>query len=258
VTAPILPGCEPWSADGGANGVLVLHGFTGNPQSMRPVAEALADAGFTVDLPLLPGHGTSLDDMVETRWEDWSGAAEAHFQALAARCDRVAVVGLSMGGTLTCWLAERHQHVPGIALINPLVQPPAVELLEGAQALLDAGVATIDGIGSDIKKEGAAESAYAGTPLAAGLSLFEAVAGVEAALGDIHCPVLLLSSREDHVVDPVNGDVVEANVRGPVERIVLEDSYHVATLDNDAPRIESAVVAFATAVLGGPGGTAGR
>ena len=91
-------------------------------------------------------------------------------------------------------------------------------------------------------------------PVAAGLSLFEAAADVEAHLADIHCPVLLLSSREDHVVDSGNGDVVEARVSGPVERIWLEDSYHVATLDNDAPLIEAKVVEFATAVLGGPGG----
>ena len=249
-----MQGCEPWSAEGGSNGVLVLHGFTGNPQSMRPLAQAFAAAGFTVDLPLLPGHGTAVEDMIPTRWDDWSGAAEAHFQALAARCDRVLVAGLSMGGALTCWLAERHPHLPGIVLVNPMVQAPAVELIEGGQALLDAGVATIDGIGSDIKKEGPVEAAYPGTPLAAGLSLFEAVADIGAHLGDIHCPVLLFSSREDHVVDPVNGDVLETAVRGPVERIVLEDSYHVATLDNDAPLIEARTVEFLGAVLGGPGG----
>jgi carboxylesterase len=248
-----MQGCEPWSAEGGSNGVLVLHGFTGNPQSMRPLAEAFAAAGFTVDLPLLPGHGTAIEDMIPTRWDDWSGAVEAHFQALAARCDRVLVAGLSMGGALTCWLAERHPHLPGIVLVNPLVQPPAVELLEGGQALLDAGVDTIDAIGSDIKKVGPVEAAYPGTPLAAGLSLFGAVADVEAHLGDIHCPVLLFSSREDHVVDPVNGDVLEATVSGPVERIMLEDSYHVATLDNDAPLLEAKAVEFALAVLGGPG-----
>jgi carboxylesterase len=222
---------------------------------MRPVAEALAAAGFTVDLPLLPGHGTSIEDMIPTRWEDWSAAAEAHFHALAARCDHVMVVGLSMGGSLTCWLAERHKHLAGIALVNPLVRSPA-ELLEGGRALLDAGIETIDGIGSDVKKEGLVELAYPGTPLAAGISLFEAVVDIEAHLDDIHCPVLLLSSREDHVVNPVNGDVVEAAVSGPVERIMLEDSYHVATLDNDALLIEAEVVRFATATLRGPGAIA--
>ena len=256
VTAPIISGAEPWSAEGGPNGVLVLHGFTGNPQSMRSLAEALAAAGLTVELPLLPGHGTAIEDMVPTRWEDWSGSAEAHFQALAARCDHVAVVGLSMGGTLTCWLAERHPHLSGIALVNPLIHAPDAEFRTGVAALVEAGTPTFDGIGSDIKKEGSVEAAYPGTPLAAVLSLFEAADGVEAALADIHCPTLLLSSREDHVVDPVSGDVVERTVSGPVERVWLEDSYHVATLDNDAPLIEAAVVEFATTVLGATGATA--
>ena len=83
------------------------------------------------------------------------------------------------------------------------------------------------------------------------LSLFDGADGVEAALADIHCPVLVLSSREDHVVESVSGDVVVDGVSGPVERVWLEDSYHVATLDNDAPLIESRVVAFVGAVFGG-------
>jgi len=253
VTAPIIPGAEPWSAAGGDHGVLVLHGFTGNPQSMRPLAEACAAAGFTVELPLLPGHGTSVEDMLPTRWEDWSGAAEAHFQALAARCGKVVVTGLSMGGTLTCWLAERHPHLAGIAVVNPMIQAPDEEFRQGIGALLDAGTEVFDAIGSDIKMEGTVEHAYPGTPLAPVLSLFEGADEVLADLGSIHCPTLLLSSREDHVVDPVSGDVLEASTSGPVERVHLENSYHVATLDNDAALIERSVVDFALEVMGGPG-----
>ena len=89
MAAPIMSGAEPWSSEGGSHGALVLHGFTGNPQSMRPLAMALGNAGFTVDLPLLPGHGTSVADMIPTRWEDWSEAAEAAYQGLSARCDKV-------------------------------------------------------------------------------------------------------------------------------------------------------------------------
>jgi len=72
----------------------------------------MADAGFTVELPLLPGHGTSIEDMVTTRWADWSAAAERAYEELAARCSAVVVAGLSMGGTLTLWLAERHPRSP--------------------------------------------------------------------------------------------------------------------------------------------------
>ena len=87
--------------------------------------------------------------------------------------------------------------------------------------------------------------------MAALLSLLEGADGVEAALADIHCPVLLLSSREDHVVESVSGDVLEAKVSGPVDRVWLEDSYHVATLDNDAPLVEDRVTAFVASVFGG-------
>jgi carboxylesterase len=253
MTAPLVPGAEPWSSSEGSHGVLILHGFTGNPQSMRPLAESVGAAGFSVDLPLLPGHGTAVEDMVPTRWEDWSGAAEGAYQRLARRCDRVAVAGLSMGGTLTCWLAEEHPEILGIAVINPLVDPPSEEFLDGIRGLLASGTEVIDGIGSDIAKEGAAEAAYAGTPLAAVLSLFDGVSAVALRLGQILCPTLLLSSRSDHVVDPASGDLLERSVSGPVDRVHLERSFHVATLDWDAPLIEERVVAFAGRVLGGPG-----
>src|SRR5580704_7049564 len=104
-SAPVLPGAESTSFPGGPVGVLVLHGFTGNPTSMRALAEALAEAGYAVELPRLPGHGTAVEDMLPTRWVDWSGAAEAAFADLAGRCAKVAVAGLSMGGTLAAWLA---------------------------------------------------------------------------------------------------------------------------------------------------------
>ena len=253
MTAPIITGAEPWSHRGGTHGVLVLHGFTGNPQSMRPLAEAVAAAGFTVDLPLFPGHGTAVEDMVPTRWDDWSAAAEAAYQGLAGRCDKVVVTGLSMGGTLSCWLAEHHPEIDGIAVVNPLVDPPPAEFTDGIRALIDAGTEVIDGIGSDIAKDGSTEAAYPRTPLAAALSLFEGVATVAPHLGDIHCPTLLLSSRQDHVVDPVSGDMLAAGVAGPIERVHLENSYHVATLDNDAPLIEQKVVDFVIKVMGGTG-----
>ena len=68
MSASIIPGAEPYSTTGDTRGALVLHGFTGNPQSMRGLALALADAGFTVEMPLLPGHGTVIEDMLDTRW----------------------------------------------------------------------------------------------------------------------------------------------------------------------------------------------
>src|ERR1700709_2358491 len=105
MTIDVLAGAEPWSFEGGRAGALCIHGFTGNPNSMRPVAEAFAAAGLSVELPRLPGHGTTVDEMMTTTWADWSGEAEAAYQRLAARTDAIVVAGLSMGGTLTLWLA---------------------------------------------------------------------------------------------------------------------------------------------------------
>jgi carboxylesterase len=242
--APVMQGAEPFSAAGGPEGVLVLHGFTGNPFSMRGLAEKLAEAGHTVELPLLPGHGTAVQDMIETRWADWSAAAEAAYADLAGRCQSVAVVGLSMGGTLSCWLAERHAEISGIAVINPLVEPATDDLVAAVQSLLDAGTLVMDGIGSDIAMPGASELSYPGTPVAPLLSLFDAVRGVSADLSSVRCPVLLLSSRDDHVVPPSNGDLLAASVSGPCERVWLERSFHVATLDYDREEIERHTVTF--------------
>jgi carboxylesterase len=251
VTAPLLPGAEPFSATGGPDSVLVLHGFTGSPASMRGVAEKLADAGLTVELPRLPGHGTAVDDLVPCRWADWTAAAETAYQELAARSARVAVVGLSMGGSLTCWLAERHPEISGIAVVNPLVEPPDDELRSAIHDMLDAGVSIAPSIGSDIAQPGVAELGYDGTPLAAALSLFEGVEDVALALGDIRCPVLLLSSREDHVVPSTNGDLLAASVAGPCERVWLERSYHVATMDYDRDEVEVRTVSFVIGVTAG-------
>ena len=249
MTAPILPGAEPYSAIGDARGALVLHGFTGNPQSMRGLALALADAGLTVELPLLPGHGTDIADMVGTRWEDWSAAAEAAYDELASRCDSVVVVGLSMGGSLSVWLAERHPEIAALALVNPLIVPPDQDAVAFIESMVDAGDEVAPGIGSDIAQEGVAESAYPELPLRAALSLFRGAAQVEAGLASVTCPVLLFSSTQDHVVPPVSGDRLVEGVSGPVERIVLERSFHVATLDYDRDEIEVRTVEFATGVL---------
>jgi carboxylesterase len=251
VSAPVLPGAEPYSSTGGPDGALVLHGFTGNPHSMRALAELLAAEGLTVELPLLPGHGTAVADMVPTRWADWSRAAESAYCDLAERCSRVVVVGLSMGGALSCWLAERHVEVAGLVLVNPLVEPVPAELRDGLTAMLDAGSELLPGIGSDIAEEGVEEGAYAETPLAAAASLFDALPALAAGLTTISCPVLLFSSREDHVVAPSSGDLLQAEVTGPVERIWLEHSYHVATLDADRGEIEARTVTFVRHLLAG-------
>jgi carboxylesterase len=216
---------------------------------MRGLALALAGAGLTVELPLLPGHGTDVADMVPTRWEDWSAAAEAAYLALAARCESVAVVGLSMGGTLAVWLCERHPEIAALVLVNPLVEPPDADTMAFIDAMIEGGDEVAPGIGSDIALEGAVESAYPGLPLRAARSLFAGAGQVAAQLSSVTAPVLLFSSTQDHVVAPVSGDRLVAGVKGPLERITLERSFHVATLDYDKDEIEARTVKFVTDLL---------
>ena len=132
---------------------------------MRGLALALADAGLSVELPLLPGHGTDISDMLPTRWKDWSDAAEAAYAELAARCDSVVVVGLSMGGMLSVWLAEHHPEIAAIAVVNPLVAPPDGGTIALVESMIENDEEVAPGIGSDIAMEGAVESAYPGLPL---------------------------------------------------------------------------------------------
>src|SRR5205807_1044660 len=175
MTAPVMPGAEPWSAPGGPHGALVLHGFTGCPQSMRGLAQAFSAAGFAVELPLLPGHGTAVDDMIPTRWSDWSATAERAYQDLAGRCDKVVVAGLSMGGTLASWLAAAHPEVAGAVLVNPAVEPPAESFVEMMSKALEAGSETIPGVGGDLADPDAHELAYDLVPVRAALSLWDAL-----------------------------------------------------------------------------------
>lgn len=245
-----MAGAAPFSATGGPDGVLVLHGFTGTPASVRGVAERLADAGLSVEAPLLPGHGTAVEDLVPYRWADWTAAADDAFAALEARCSRMVVVGLSMGGTLACWLAESHPQVSGMVVVNPFLAPTE-EIRHGARAFFDAGTAIAPGIGADVADPAVEETGYNGSPLAAALSLFDGADAVVAALAEIRCPVLLFSSRQDHVVPTTNGDLLVAGVGGPCERVWLERSYHVATLDYDRDEVEARTVSFVIGVTAG-------
>ena len=248
--ANLIPGAEPWSHDGGPVGVLVLHGFTGNPGSMRALAERLAAAGHTVDLPLLPGHGTTIEDMIPTGWPDWSAAAESHYRALAARCDEVVVVGLSMGGALTAWLGSEHPEIAGLVCINAVVSvPPGMR--EAVEEVLATGADRFDGIGSDIADPAAHESAYSATPLAPLLTLFDASASLGDRLTKITSPMLIVTSTNDHVVPPENSDILAREVSGPVERMRCERSYHVVTQDYDKELVFSSTLDFVAKVTAG-------
>ncbi|MFN8170251.1 MAG: alpha/beta fold hydrolase [Candidatus Nanopelagicales bacterium] len=246
----VVPGAEPWSADGDGTGVLVIHGFTGSPASVRPWAAELAAQGWTVRVPRLPGHGTRWQDMNLTTWQDWYAEVDAALADLRARCDHVFVMGLSMGGTLTLRLAEQHgAEIAGIVLVNPSIHTERIDRF--ALPLVQRFVASFPGISNDIAKPGQDEVAYDRLPLKAAYSLSQLWSVTKAGIASITQPVLLFRSLNDHVVEPSNAAYILANVSSAdVTEVVLPDSYHVATLDHDAPLIVRDSIAFVRRLVG--------
>jgi carboxylesterase len=245
---PVLPGAEPIDLPGGPVGVLLSHGFTGTTQSMRPWAEHLSGAGFTVAAPRLPGHGTSWQDMNKTGWADWYGEVERAFDDLRGRCSSVFAMGLSMGGTLVLALAEqRAGQVAGLVTVNAALASERKDV-KYLLPVLAKFLPSFKGVGSDIKKAGVTELAYPKVPLKAFVSLYAAQADVRRDLHKITCPVLAYRSSIDHVVEPISGRVLlEGCAGGTIEERALDNSYHVATLDNDAPAIFEGSVEFVRA-----------
>jgi carboxylesterase len=257
---PVLPGAEPFRHEGGETGVLLCHGFTGSPQSLRPWAEYLAERGLTVSLPLLPGHGTRWQDMALTGWQDWYAEVDRELRALRERCTEVFVAGLSMGGALALRLAAKHgDAVRGVVVVNPAnrMHGLAPYALPVARHLLR----TTPGIADDIAKEGAHELGYDRVPLHSAHSLRQFFRLVDGELPQVTQPLLLLRSAEDHVVPAADSARVLSRVSATdVTEIVLEQSYHVATLDHDAERIFEESFAFIGRLATGIGkeGTAAR
>lgn len=203
-----------------------------------------------MSLPLLPGHGTDWRDCNRTTWQDWYATVDAAFQRLREQCRQVFVCGLSMGGTLALRLAEEHgAQMAGIVLVNP-----AVAMLRWDAKFLPVlahVVPSVAAIGNDIAKPGILEGAYDRTPVKATASLRRFQNLVRADLGKVTQPLLLLHSAQDHVVEPANSAMVLSGVSATdVREIVLTESYHVATLDHDAPLIFDATVEFIERITG--------
>ncbi len=242
---PVMPGAEAYAHDGGPTGVLLCHGFTGSPQSLRPWAEYLAKAGLSVSLPRLPGHGTTWQEMARTRWEDWFAEVDRAFDELQARTEEIFVMGLSMGGCLALRLAElRGPAVRGLVLVNPSVTVDN-KLLFAVVPVLKLVVPSVKGIASDIKNPAAAEVGYDRTPVKAAATLPGLWKTTQQHLAELTQPVLAFHSTEDHVVGPASLKLLTGTLpAGQIEVRELADSYHVATLDNDAEAIFTGSLEF--------------
>jgi carboxylesterase len=248
---PIQPGAEEFRATGGRTAVLVLHGFTGSPRSVRPWAEGLAAAGFTVHAPRLPGHGTSWQELNRTRWQDWYAVAEAALSRLRADGHEVVVAGLSAGGGLAVRLAQtRPGDVRGVVAVNPSVRgdDPMLRLLPVVRWVLPS----VGAIGDDIARPGVSEGAYPRTPLHAAWSLTRMWREVRADLDRVRAPLLVFVSAVDNVVPRVSTTTLVSGVASPDVTVVeLSRSRHVATLDHEADLVVARSVDFVHRVAAG-------
>ena len=252
-TPAIIEGAEPWSSPGsGTNarvGVVVMHGFSGNPVSTRPLAEAIAAEGYTVELPRLPGHGTSWRDLARTRYPDWMGEAKRVVRDLRARSDHVVYVGFSVGGTLGLDLAaDPGNGIDALVTINALVldrTDPVAKLAPVLQYVVPVVPAKLAGIAPNDIAKGGDERAYPYVPSKAAYSLTAALPRIRAGMKNITLPILIAHSKGDHTVPPANSAAI-AKAVASVDKteLTLERSFHVATLDHDAALLEQAVTDF--------------
>lgn len=239
------PDAQPFLLEGGDTGFVFLHGFTSTPQSVREVAQHVhALSGATVHCPLLAGHGETPAALAKTGQCDWIASAEAALETLSSRCGRVIVGGLSLGATLSLNLAARMPNqIQGVVSVNGstgLYRPEVVAPLYEAD-----GADYLPGIGSNIAEPGMSEICYDQIPRDTLKERFLLTNATGAMLPLITQPILILQSRQDHVVDPKNAPRIATSVASSEIRLGwLEQSYHVATLDYDRGLIAERIARF--------------
>jgi carboxylesterase len=242
------------SGDGPRTGVVLSHGFTGSPHGLRTWAHAFAAAGFAVRMPLLPGHGTRWQDLARTRWQQWHTALDQAYLDLEAHCDHVFAAGLSMGGALALRIAASRP-VAGVILVNPalVIDDPRAPLA----GILKLVMKSTPAIANDILKEGMDEGAYARTPVAAAHEMNKMFRDTARLLPRITVPVQVYRSTVDHIVSDASIATLRRGLaHAPLDLVHLHNSYHVATLDNDAEQIFQGSVDFIRHVLDGAGAAA--
>ncbi len=235
-TAP--PGwMQDWSAQGSGKhariGVLLVHGFTGAPPSMRPWGEFLHSKGYTVRVPLLPGHGTKPEDLNKVKWQQWPDKVQSELEELYKTCDHVFIVGLSMGGGTSLYAAtQNNERLTGMILVNPMIH---VAFLPHQLAYVISHFQKLrSSVGNDIKRPGITEHGYDALPTRGIYELLKMLKITRKNLGKVTIPVQLFHSVEDHTLPVSNTEIIMKGLGSSNKsRIELVNSYHVATLDYD-------------------------
>lgn len=242
----ILPGAGAYWFEGNDIGCLLIHGFTGTPQNVRPLADYLARRGLAVSVPRMPGHGTTVADLDTTGPEDWLAAAEGALSDMRERCSTVFVAGISMGGTIALELARRFPDLPGVVVMAAPVLP--LEALEPVvqapdrPATIPAPWATVGVLTEDV---GVGGIAYLEMPLGALERGMQLMADVRGGLGEVTVPALLIYGDADQIVDKANGPfVLDAIATADKRLLSLPQSSHEVTLDVDRERVMVEVYDF--------------
>ncbi len=225
-------------------GVLILHGLGGTPHSVLPITAAIHGAGYATVAPTLVGHGTSPTELEQRTWGDWLDSVNTVADELSKRCTGIVVIGQSMGGTLALQLAATRTDVRGVATINAPALPADPDSTEQLEYLIGRGRTMQPAGAADIRDPQAHDSAYPDLPLRSLLEMAAGAALVNALLPTLTMPVMVVSGDHDSVVDPTNSDAIAANVRGPVNRLRLANSAHVAALDLDRGQLCRALLTW--------------
>lgn len=233
----VLEGAEEFALGDGPTGALLVHGYTGSPQSMRPLGEYLAERGVAVLGPRLPGHGTTWEDLAPTTHADWTDAVETAFTRMAAERDEVFLVGLSFGGALCLDLAARYpDRVAGIVTLAGFVRShdPRRFFARTIRRL----VRSVPGVANDIADPDQREIAYDRLPTTSTYWMLRFLRRARMGLAAVTSPILVVHSRNDHTVHPSNANLIYDSVSSEDKEIVwLDRSYHVITLDMDRDEV---------------------
>ena len=218
-------------------GVVLVHGFTGSPAAMRPWAEFLNARGYSVRVPLLPGHGTEPADLNEIEWPEWPAKVLSEISELQKHCSQIFVAGLSMGGGTTLQVASTIQdQLSGIILVNPMIHVRGIS--PQLAYVISRGIKFGKSVGNDIKRKGVTEYSYDKMPYRGIYQLLTMLKLTRAALPSIKVPMQLFHSVDDHTLPVSNTEIIMREIGSPNKsRIELLNSYHVATIDYDADLI---------------------
>lgn len=260
-TAAVTPGADAIDLqEEGSHGVLLLHGFGDTPQTLALLARRLSKSGYSVLVPLLPGHGRSPDSFAKSRANEWVAAARDAYGAMRNRHKTVSVVGLSMGGALTVILASEQREIPALVLIAPYLGMPRLLRVAAAthwlwgKVLGERNVRNLRSIHDPIEREkNLAYGAVTGRELH---ELSRIVRAARKSLSGVRAPTMIIQSREDPRLSPAVAEFALSKLGSEQKKLVwTEGAGHIITVDYGRERVFSEVERWLRA-YGNPGAAA--